>query len=99
MTHTPLSLDRVIADTNVRQLLRAIFDAIPDSASRDHGITLHLKRKVRALVKWGRFPPAGDALAKRLRAILGPDWEVSQCGPPERWGNFRTATEENPYEY
>lgn len=100
MTHTPLALHRVIPDRTLRDKVAAILATVPASVAEQHGITLHLKRTLpRALVFWGDFPPAGDALAKRIRDALGPEWQVSQAGPPQGWGSFRTATVENPYRY
>src|SRR5438105_633362 len=93
MAHTPLELQRVIADQALRDRVAKILSSIPRSARESHGITLHLKRKPRALVFWGEFPADADALAQRIRSVLGPKYEVSQVGPPEGWGPYRTATE------
>jgi len=101
MPNTPISLDRVIRDPILRVKVQAILDTVKPSTREIHGITLHLKRKPRALVKWGEFPPDGDALANRIRRVLGREkWEVSQVGPPSRWNKRdRHATAETPYCY
>jgi hypothetical protein len=90
----------VIDDPALRARVERRLGSIPPAAGQTHGIAIHRRRILpRALVFWGDFPKAGDALAREIRAILGSGWEVSQVGPPEGWGKFRTATEENPYCY
>ena len=100
MPHTPLPLRRVIPNTHLADDVHRILSGVPSTADENHGVTLHIKGKPRALVFWGEFAPDRDALANRIRDVLGRDkYEVSQCGPPSKWGKFRTATEEDPLCY
>jgi hypothetical protein len=101
MPATPLHLSRVLRDAFLIAGVDRILSLVKPSTEERHGITIRPNKRgaVRALVYWGDFPPNGDALAKSLRAVLGERWQVSQCRSPDSWGKFRTATEENSYDY
>lgn len=101
MSATPLSLLRVLRNPVLVAKVEHLLSPFPISATESHGITIGRKRggEPRALVSWRDYPANRDAIATQIRIALGREWNVSQCGAPDSWSKFRTATEEDPYGY